>query len=179
MVTTMDHLMATSHKEGLAATMILLAFKVVMGPILAASLLLYLIIISKLILSIVNMIKTIISLINQALLCKQFCVELTGKPNVQNIYFNYYQHLQFRRASVHSRFVRTVVVEKRKTCVEFNYSRINSYNNNLKSKSIELDNTNSRKQKSWMNNKFTKPNFPYYSTSCVAIFFVVVNSLIL
>ena len=82
MVITMDQ-MVTSHKEGLAATMILLAFKVLMDPILAASLLLYLIIISKLILSIVNMIKTIISLINQALLCQTICVELTGKPNVQ------------------------------------------------------------------------------------------------
>ena len=65
MVTSTAHLMDTSHKEGLAAILALLATKVVMVASLAASLLLYSIIMSNLILSIV-MIKTIVSLLNES-----------------------------------------------------------------------------------------------------------------
>ena len=53
------------------------------------------------------------------------------------------------------RFVWTVVVEKGKTCVECNYSRINFYMYNLKSTKIESDNIDLRKKKSWINNNNT------------------------
>jgi hypothetical protein len=46
--------MDTSHKEGLAAIMVLLVLQVVMVPYLAASLLLYLILISKLMIFVNN-----------------------------------------------------------------------------------------------------------------------------
>ena len=60
MVIMMVRLMDTSHKEGLAAMLVLL---VVMAPVLAASLLLYLILISKLIILSIIVMTIIVSLL--------------------------------------------------------------------------------------------------------------------
>ena len=88
--------MDTSHKEGLAAILALLAIQVVMVPFLVASLLLYLIIISKLILSIV-MIKTIVSLLIEYLNIEELRDNQTYKYLIQ------LSSLLRRRTSVQSR----------------------------------------------------------------------------
>lgn len=154
MVTTMGHLMDTSHKEGLAAIMALLAIQVMVVPLHAASLLLYLIIISKLILSIV-MIKTFVSLLIEYMDIEELRDNQTYK------FFGPIPSSFLRHTSVQSRFVWTVVVEKGKTSVESNYSRIHLYNSNLKNKTIDLNNTNSSKR--LMNHKIITiidDNFP-------------------
>jgi len=180
MVIMMDRLTDTSLKEGLAAMLVLL---MVMVPVLAASLLLYLILIFKLIiLSIIVMIKTIIV----SLLIKHYYylntkVELRERTKRTKQLFQILSSSSFFRqmTSVQSRFVWTFVVEKGKTCVEFNCSRIISfYDYIFTNKTIELNNINSSKQQRILKNNNIITNFPY-STSCVAIFFVVVNSLIL
>jgi len=138
MVIMMDRLTDTSQKEGLAAMLVLL---VVMVPVLAASLLLYLILIFKLIiLSIIVMIKTIIV----SLLIKHYYylntkVELRERTKRTKQLFQILSSSFFRQmTSVQSRFVWTFVVEKGKTCVESNCSRINFYSCNLNIKTTKL-----------------------------------------